>query len=289
MKWTNEIILEFLHLYEKEPAIWDPRHLSHKDRFAIADAWRRIQDNLSVPCLVEELKRKKDSLMATFRSLTNKVKASMDNYQGGDDVYRPNWFAYDCMSRFLDGIYQPRAFVKEDTDDNRIYEIDQRDRDSESPLIEDGTENDDDSKHSFPETVNIFKPPPERRIRKRREMMRTDVSNCSCEPDRDECSLFTQLLATKLRSFDDHTRDILMHEIDNLVFRTKMRKRQKLHISASNSNTESVHDDYYGPASLVDNTLNYCEPICEDSPESGVCSTSNPSESYSNVVVKTEM
>ncbi|KAG5881064.1 hypothetical protein JTB14_014943 [Gonioctena quinquepunctata] len=172
MKWSNEMIMEFLRWYEKEPVIWDPRNVSHKDRFAIADAWRRIEANMSVPCVVEELKRKKDSLMATFRSLTIKVKTSLECGQGTEDVYRPNWFAYDTMSKFLGEIYQPRTYTgcREDSEDPfKAYDNEQTEYDTGSPVTEDAVENDDDSKHSFTETT--FKPPPDRRNRKRREMV----------------------------------------------------------------------------------------------------------------------
>lgn len=40
-------------------------------------------------------------------------------------------------------------------------------------------------------------------------------------PEKDECSLYADLLAIKLRSFDENTRGILMHEIDRLIFSAK--------------------------------------------------------------------
>lgn len=38
---------------------------------------------------------------------------------------------------------------------------------------------------------------------------------------KDQCKLFTDLLCERLRHFDDYTRDIAMHEIDNIIFRLK--------------------------------------------------------------------
>lgn len=39
---------------------------------------------------------------------------------------------------------------------------------------------------------------------------------------KDECDVYGELLAIKLRNFDERTRYSLMHEIDNLIFRTRM-------------------------------------------------------------------
>jgi len=41
------------------------------------------------------------------------------------------------------------------------------------------------------------------------------------KPLKDDCSVYADLLARKLRKFDEQTREILMHDIDNLIFRTK--------------------------------------------------------------------
>ncbi|XP_026818981.1 uncharacterized protein LOC113557613 [Rhopalosiphum maidis] len=82
MEWTNDDVLEFLELYEAQPAIWNPRHIGHKNRNIVHDAWKEIESKLSVKTDVTEIKKKKDSLMATYRKLSNKVKASMSTGSG---------------------------------------------------------------------------------------------------------------------------------------------------------------------------------------------------------------
>jgi hypothetical protein len=50
-----------------------------------------------------------------------------------------------------------------------------------------------------------------------------------CErPDKDECSLYAELLAKKLRALDENKRDIVMHEISDLMFRAKMQNQNSL-------------------------------------------------------------
>jgi hypothetical protein len=47
-----------------------------------------------------------------------------------------------------------------------------------------------------------------------------------CErPDKDECSLYAELLAKKLRALDENKREIVMHEISDLMFRAKMQNQ----------------------------------------------------------------
>jgi len=111
MEWSNESVLEFLRLYEQESVIWNVKHLKHRDRNAVSDAWSNIQKSLSLQCTVQELKKKKESLMSTFRPLLNKVKGSMGTGSSAEDVYKPNWFAYETMAKFLFGVYQPRSTI----------------------------------------------------------------------------------------------------------------------------------------------------------------------------------
>nr|CAI5828347.1 unnamed protein product [Callosobruchus analis] len=101
MEWTNDLTLEFLTLLENEPGIWNPRIPDHKNRNKATDAWTNIYTQFGVECSVDELKRKKESLMAMFRRLLNKVKSSLKSYAGSDDIFKPSWFAYETMANCL--------------------------------------------------------------------------------------------------------------------------------------------------------------------------------------------
>jgi len=109
MEWSNELILEFLDLYKQEPCIWNPKHSQHKSRNSVNDSWENISKNLSVPYSISDLKKKKDSLMATFRKLHNRVKSSKKTGSGLDDIYKPNWFAYEAMTKFLHSVNEPNT------------------------------------------------------------------------------------------------------------------------------------------------------------------------------------
>jgi hypothetical protein len=102
--WNNATTIKFLELYEAESAIWDAKDKNHKLKHKVHDAWKRISLHMNIP--IEELKTKKKSLMATFRPLLKKKKASIRSGAGTDDVFQPIWFAYDIMERFLGTIFE---------------------------------------------------------------------------------------------------------------------------------------------------------------------------------------
>lgn len=116
MEWTNEIVIEFLDLYEQEPIIWNPVNEEHKDRNKVYDAWKRIQSNFSIECSLKELKKKKENLMATYRKLSAKVKKTSKTGSATFQVYKPEWFAYEKMASFLNVIYVPRTTKATETE-----------------------------------------------------------------------------------------------------------------------------------------------------------------------------
>lgn len=98
MSWTNDNVLEFLELYRREQHLWDPKHPLHRNRSEVSEAWNRIQASLCIHCSVTDLKKKKESLMTSFRMHLGKKKTQ--------DGYRTTWFAYPLMESFLGGKYE---------------------------------------------------------------------------------------------------------------------------------------------------------------------------------------
>lgn len=94
MEWDNSFTLQFKSLYEKEEAIWNPRDPNHKNKLKVADAWENICKSLSKDISVVELKKKKESLMSTYRNLYQKVLQSKKSGAGSDEVYKPTWFCF---------------------------------------------------------------------------------------------------------------------------------------------------------------------------------------------------
>lgn len=57
--WSNEMVLEFLELYEAQRLIWDASHPLHKNRNDVHDAWRAIQQELKFKGSIGDLKKKR--------------------------------------------------------------------------------------------------------------------------------------------------------------------------------------------------------------------------------------
>lgn len=98
MSWTNDVVLEFLDHYRIEQVLWDPKHLSHKNRNEVNDAWLRIQNSMSIKCSIMDLKKKKESLMTAFRLHIKRKKKN--------PRYQTCWFAFSAMENFLGEKYE---------------------------------------------------------------------------------------------------------------------------------------------------------------------------------------
>lgn len=103
-----------MEIYQTEPVLWDPSHRFHKDKKHLHDAWVRISEQveLSVP----ELKKKRDSMMATYRGHLRKIKNSQKSGAGAEAVYRPIWFAFDLMNSFLQQLYECKKTTNTETE-----------------------------------------------------------------------------------------------------------------------------------------------------------------------------
>lgn len=84
--------------------------IDHKLRNVVHDAWAKIVKKLEIDCTMAELKKKKDGLMATYRKLAHKVRNTEKSATG--EVYKPEWFAYDFMNKFLNGVYRPHVYYQ---------------------------------------------------------------------------------------------------------------------------------------------------------------------------------
>ncbi|RVE50964.1 hypothetical protein evm_004373 [Chilo suppressalis] len=109
MNWTNDVLLEFLNLYENEPVLWDSSSPQHKNKIDVHSAWLRIKTKFQDGNVsISVLKKKKENLMSTYRKLNGKIKKSMKTRSGSEEIYKPEWPFYNVMAKFMDGIYKPR-------------------------------------------------------------------------------------------------------------------------------------------------------------------------------------
>ncbi|KAL4126795.1 hypothetical protein QTP88_011004 [Uroleucon formosanum] len=64
-----------------------------------------------------QIKEKKDSLMATLRGHLRKKKASIRSGAGVNDIYKPIWFVYEYMESFISPVYECQSTIN--TQDTR--------------------------------------------------------------------------------------------------------------------------------------------------------------------------
>ncbi|XP_030030580.2 uncharacterized protein LOC115447576 [Manduca sexta] len=221
MSWNNDVVLEFLELYRREQHLWDPKHPLHRNRSENNDAWLRIQSALSVNFSVVDLKKKKESLMTSFRMHLHKKKKSHDGYC-------TTWFAYPLMESFLGGKYEcdstnqleqefynaggytpQNSNLLEHNTTKIIGVLDRKQSKNISSNVSKGKKGGNSSEYIYP-----------------KKQMDSTVNYLQCptgeKRETDEYELYGQLLAKKLKKLDEHQRDIAMHEIDNIMFRAKM-------------------------------------------------------------------
>ncbi|XP_026759699.1 uncharacterized protein LOC113518876 [Galleria mellonella] len=226
--WTNDAVLEFLNLYRREQHLWDPKHPLHRNRSEVANAWLRIQSSLSMNYSVVDLKKKKESLMTSFRMHFNKKKRS-------PEAFHTTWFAYPLMESFLGGKYECDS-----TNQNMEHEFYNNvstytpnvnvqqpiiDVNSRSMPVTERTNL--GSRQNKPQTSTPTTKTPNTAglvfVKKQEDEEAGTLRNAGDErTDMDEYDLYGQLLAKKLRKLDEHQRDVVMHDIDNIMFRAKM-------------------------------------------------------------------
>ncbi|KAL0831804.1 hypothetical protein ABMA28_001336 [Loxostege sticticalis] len=216
MSWNNDNVLEFLELYKKEQLLWDPKHPLHRNRSEVTDAWLRIQLSLSINCSIPDLKKKKESLMTSFRMHLNKKKSQ--------EGYHTTWFAYPLMESFLGGKYECDSTNHME---NEFFETAYNtqpvlDHNSRTVTNAERINSDGRPYKTPPSTSNTnVKPNPDLMYPKKKAETSKFTKNAE-KREMDEYDLYGQLLAKKLRKLDEHQRDVTMHEIDNLMFRAKM-------------------------------------------------------------------
>lgn len=67
---------------------------------------------------ISELKKKKESIMATYRFHRKKKMQSIKSGMGDDELYIPVWPFYDQMDNFLNIVYECSSMLN--TEDNSV-------------------------------------------------------------------------------------------------------------------------------------------------------------------------
>ncbi|KAL4101009.1 hypothetical protein QTP88_021030 [Uroleucon formosanum] len=221
--WSNATTIKFLELYEAESAIWDAKDKNHKSKHKVHDAWKRISlDMNNIP--IEELKAKKKSLMATFRPLLKKKKASIRSGAGTDDVFQPIWFAYDIMERFLGTNFEVVETINtEEEMSENIYILTFESEILMPPSSTSSIQSSDEISAPSPSQENI---------------MKTNTPTCRT--------------TKKLRKYPERMRDQLMYKIDGFLLDNPYPDEQPSSAYSYYSSTPSPHYQNSTPSPASD-------------------------------------
>lgn len=74
LKWTNEITLKFIELYQNKPMLWDPKNQNYYNKFMKHDAWEELASEMKIS--LDDCKQKIMSLQSSFRRERSKIKKS---------------------------------------------------------------------------------------------------------------------------------------------------------------------------------------------------------------------
>ncbi|GLV41474.1 hypothetical protein CBL_06704 [Carabus blaptoides fortunei] len=146
------------------------------------------------------VKKKIESLRGSRRREKNRARRSKRTYKGRTNSYTPKWFAWDAL-KFLDRSVSNNS-EEEVIDEDPIEQVRKTNDMVNKKIVS-------RKRRSCPEDPRIKEPC---------SMLQSTVKI------EDECSMFGEYIAEKLRKHDSRTRMILQHQIHNVLYEAEMNK-----------------------------------------------------------------
>ncbi|XP_063387072.1 uncharacterized protein LOC134680010 [Cydia fagiglandana] len=244
IQWNNQIELLFIQLYQAEPILWDVSLRDYKNKLRTYDAWSRISDILEIP--VDKLQQKRNSLLSSYRAYKLKVKKSIKSGAGADEIYKPSWFAYEVLDSFLRDKDTPKKTITTE--------------DKENVNKENEEENLEKSPPAQSQTIRRKQNPPEllhagRMVEEALSTFNTTMKHCVKDTqDPDDCDLYGQLLAKKLRALSIEDRLRMMHTIDGMFLTCpQIRQVNPWSSSSQATATSTMPPSYSNPFTIISN------------------------------------
>ncbi|CAK1592717.1 unnamed protein product [Parnassius mnemosyne] len=95
----KEDSIRLIQLYGSFKMLWDSKDPDHLNKSKREDCWMKISKEMKLP--IPELKKKLDSLTASYRREKSKQRKSNITGSGADEIYISKWFGFkyfDFMS-----------------------------------------------------------------------------------------------------------------------------------------------------------------------------------------------
>ncbi|XP_072389817.1 uncharacterized protein [Diabrotica undecimpunctata] len=191
---------------------------------------------------VNELKKKKESLMATFRLHHKKKIQSIKSGMGEDELYNPIWPFYEPLYNFLKEVYECHSLINTEEDKNASQTIDNKqtstntdlnaslpETSSQSEVVPGTSSSFKINKLKVPVNKRRAKDPPElaeasREMTNAFSTLNKALTNKTAAQE-DKCDLYCKLLAKKLKIFSENEQEEIMSEVDNIIWNRRRYKQ----------------------------------------------------------------
>ncbi|XP_011871768.1 PREDICTED: uncharacterized protein LOC105564173 [Vollenhovia emeryi] len=262
MEWDQETCIQLINEYRKKEVLWNPRDPAYYNKLKKEDAWKELREKFGKS--IEELKKKIDSLKGSYRREKTRAKTSMGTGKGRHEMYKSKWFAYESL-QFLEDKDEPR---RTPSNLQTVSDDEKGDNEAQDETEERGKEKEQENEQINEELVNPqaiiyhltnktqnkeFKFPKKRSVKQKQANEDPRIAEAfgylrqtALQQRKDQCSLFGDYIADKLRSFDNHLRAVAQHRISNLLFELEMHLYEN---SSTQSSTQSfsVYNNFYPP------------------------------------------
>lgn len=94
-KWNAETTIKFLQEFKQYECLWNPKHVSYKNKHMREACFKKIVDGMAIPGFkVADVKSKMRNLKSTYYQEKKKIDKSKASGSSTDNVYVPNikWF-----------------------------------------------------------------------------------------------------------------------------------------------------------------------------------------------------
>ncbi|CAH1999561.1 unnamed protein product [Acanthoscelides obtectus] len=221
--WDNDIELKFIEFFQAEPILWDTKHRNYKNKNLNHDAWGRIAQLMDLP--IPDLKKKKESLFASYRKYRKMVKDSHQSGAGENELYKPVWFAYEALDGFLSDGLTPKITINTQSRDEQP---------GKSTII-----SEEEIMNKPGETKNEITTPRTgrsrslqcevkeagRHVKEALSLFQESVKRRESQEHPDDCEIYGMGLAKKLRAFSEEERLEIMYEFNGIILNRRRTKQ----------------------------------------------------------------
>lgn len=255
MEWDHESTLSFIDKYKKHCILWDPKDPHYYNKLKKQDAWETLAQEVGMPW--EGCKKKMNNLLAALRREKMKINKNKGTGKDADDIYTSSWFAYESMQFLLD---KNKARTTLDTLTNASSSQIKMETSPEDPVNEEDQTSRSKNENNGPEPSRYKR----KKIIDNQEQERLDTTFEILQNSGDDSQHFGNLVASKLRKFEEDTRCAIQADIMQIFVRAN---RGYYNYQHETSSILPVNSPLPSPNSQISNsshTSSYRDPLLEE-------------------------